>query len=202
MGKMVRYTLYVLTLIFFAQCGHVPAIYYYQIDYPLTGSASPGDPIPVTLGMAQLESDILYQGDRIVYRNSPYEVQYYHYRRWIAPPRIIVEEKIFEQFRSSGVFQNVVRIPAPVKIDYVLRGKIKAFEEWDENDSWYGMVTLAFELENVKTKAIIWKNEFSEKTRALKKEPVEVVKAISESLKKVVEEAIREIEENLKSEIK
>jgi ABC-type uncharacterized transport system auxiliary subunit len=177
-------------------CGSVPPTYYYKIHYDLTQHNSP-TPLPITIGIEPFDSDILYKGDRIVYRNSEYEVQFYHYRRWIAPPNKIAYESTLEQFRSSGIFQNVVKYPSTSEVDYILTGKIKAFEEWDENNTWYGIVSIAFELRDKKNSKTIWQNTFTEKTNVLKKEPKEVVKAISESLKKVVKKAIQEIGQTL-----
>ncbi|MFQ5822651.1 MAG: ABC-type transport auxiliary lipoprotein family protein [bacterium] len=195
---MKKNLLVLLALSFLNHCGSVPPTYYYRIDYELPSTNSRNDIIPITLGIVQFDADILYEGDRIVYRQSPYEVQFYHYRRWIAPPKKIVTEKVLNQFRASGFFQRVVRIPSTFNIDYILKGQINAFEEWDEGNAWYGIVTLVFQLQNTKSNEIVWENEFSEKTKAMKREPVEVVRAISQSLKKVVQKAIEEIEYNLK----
>lgn len=193
MKKYVLVFSYVVALSFLSHCGSVPPTYYYRVDYELPNSNSSHNIIPKTLGVAQLDADILYEGDRIVYRNSPYEVQFYHYRRWIAPPKKIVTEKVLKQFQASGIFQKVVSLPSYSKIDYILKGQINAFEEWDEGNAWYGTVTLGFQLQDAETNEIVWENELSRKTKAMKKEPVEVVKAISQSLNKVVQKAIEEI---------
>ncbi|NIR52506.1 hypothetical protein GWO43_28330 [candidate division KSB1 bacterium] len=181
-------------------CGGVPPTYYYRIglDDHRVEEQNNSTFIPVTLGIAQCTTDILYESDKIVYRDSPYEVQFYHYRRWIAPPKKLVTEKIFEQFRSSGYFRKVVSLPAKVELDYILKGRIEAFEEWDERNSWYGLVSVDFKLQNPKTREIVWEKTFSERTPAQKKEPVEVVKAISQSLYKVIGNALDEIKHNLR----
>lgn len=199
MLKKVFKTLpYLISLTLIIGCGSVPPTYYYRIYYDLPEHNSPA-PVSVTIGIEPFDSDVLYKGDRIVYRNSEYEVQFYHYRRWVAPPNKIVREAVLNQFQSSGIFEKVVNTNSPLKVDYVLRGNIKSFEEWDENNTWYGLVSIAFELHDNETKEIVWQNTLTEKTPVSSKEPVEVVKAISESLKRVVEKAIQEIEENLKA---
>jgi ABC-type uncharacterized transport system auxiliary subunit len=198
MKKNILLFSYLASLVFLSSCGSIPQTYYYRIDYDLQDSNSDNNIIKKTVAVAQFDADILYEGDRIVYRHSPYEVQYYHYRRWIAPPKKIVTEKVLKQLQASGIFQRVVGIPSPFNIDYILKGKISAFEEWDEGNSWYGLVTLDFQLQDTKTNEIVWERELSEKTMATKREPVEVVKAISESLKKVIQKAIEEMESTLK----
>jgi ABC-type uncharacterized transport system auxiliary subunit len=179
-------------------CGSVPPTYYYKIDYELA-RAQNSAVHPVTIGVGQFGADVLYESDKIVYRESPYEIQFYHYRRWIAPPKQIVTEKIYQQFRASGMFARVVRIPATFKIDYILKGRITAFEEWDEGQSWYGAVTIEFQLHSPNSNEVVWEDVISERTAAAKKEPAEVVKAISESLNKVVARSLNEISAHLYS---
>lgn len=190
---------YSVILSFIIGCGGVPPTYYYRIHYDMPEHNSPA-PLPVTIIIQPFDSDALYKGDRIVYRNSEYEVQFYHYRRWVAPPNRIVQESVIEQFRSSGVFERIVTSTVPVNAGYMLKGTIKSFEEWDKGDSWYGLVSIAFELQNKKTKELVWQNTLSEMTPVSKKEPTEVAKAISESLKKIVENAIRKVEGKLRSQ--
>ena len=180
-----------------ANCGSVPQTFYYRVDYQIEDLRNGNHAIPLTLGIRQFDADVLYQGDRIVYRQSPYQVQFYHYRRWVAPPKKIVTEKVLKQFQASGLFANVVRIPSAIKNDYTLNGEIQAFEEWDEGGSWYGLVTIEFKLQNSDFE-IVWQKVFSEKTIVEKKEHVEIVKAISQSLNKVVKDSIEGIKNNLK----
>ncbi|MEZ4764445.1 MAG: hypothetical protein R3C26_15070 [Calditrichia bacterium] len=72
--------------------------------------------------------------------------------------------------------------PTTSATDYLLSGKILAFEEWDEADSWFGSVKIAFELYDAKTNDLVWQKTYSERKSATDKQPVEVVKSISESL--------------------
>ncbi|HEX9653588.1 MAG TPA: ABC-type transport auxiliary lipoprotein family protein [bacterium] len=194
---VIASTLLFLTL---SNCGGVPPTYYYKIDYEVTDAQHSGI-LPVTIGVGQFSADVLYESDKIVYRDSPYEVQFYHYRRWIAQPKKIVAERIFQQFRAAGLFQRVVRIPSTFKIDYILRGRITSFEEWDEGQSWYGVVTIEFQLHTPDSNEVVWENVISEKTAAAKKEPADVVKAISESLNSVVAKSVAGISEHLKAQV-
>ncbi len=186
-----------LVALYFGGCSGVPPTYYYRVDYTSDSTVGNGAMLPVSIVVAQFSTDILYEGDKMVYRNSPYEAQFYHYRRWVAPPRKIVTEKVLRQYQASRAFDLVVRTPTSKKIDYTLTGNILAFEEWDEGDSWFGIVSLEFSLQDVATHEVVWSAEFSEKTRAGKKHPVEVARAISTSLDKVVGKSIGELSDYL-----
>jgi len=179
-------------------CGSIPPTYYYRVDYTPDVSDNKTAYYPLTLGVAQFTTDILYESDKIVYRDSPYEAKFYHYRRWIAPPKKIVTEKVIEQYEVADLFEKVVRLPSNFKIDYILKGNIDAFEEWDDEDKWFGIVSIDFVLQDASTKEIVWENMITQKTEVVKNQPVEVVKAISMSLNVVVQQSITEIKENLK----
>ncbi len=185
-----------LAALFFG-CGGVPLTYYYRIH-----SESPAHnnhaPLPAVIGVAPCSADLLYEEDKIVYRNSPYEVQFYHYRRWVAPPKKLVTESLVRRFTESGAFRKVVRFPTSAHVDFILSSRILAFEEWDEAQSWFGLVTLELALLDPESGERIWQQVFTERTPAQRKQPVEVVKAISTSLDRVLDRAIAEISNYLK----
>lgn len=199
MKKHASVALSLLVSFILTACGSIPPTYYYRVHYPVHSSNNRSPHLLKTLAVAQFSADVLYQGDKIVFRASPYEAQFYHYRRWVAPPKKIVTEKVVRQYRQASLFEKVVRIPSTVPIDYVLKGHIQAFEEWDESSSWYGIVTIEFALHEANSDSIVWEKVITERTPAGKKEPVEVVKAISESLNKVVTRSIADIREALKA---
>lgn len=197
--KILSLALCLIGCLVLAQCGSVPPVHYYRVNYDVLEDQSDNKPLPVTIGVMQFDADELYQGDRIVYRKSPYEVNYYYYRRWAMPPRRMVTDQVVEQFQNSGLFQKVVRIPSAFKIDYLLGGEITSFEELDKGDGWYGLVTISFKLRDAHSNNIIWADELSQTTKVEKKDPIDVVKAISQSLKQVVEAAIEEIQKTLQA---
>lgn len=196
-AKLVTLLLTILTIALLSNCGSVPSTYYYRVDYQMP-SPQRGEALPATLAIDRFDTDIIYEGERIVYRNSPYEVQYYHYRRWVAPPRKLVENAALDQFRNAGLFQRVIAAGAPESRDYVLKGRLKAFEEWDEAETWFGQVTVFFELLDSDNNTVVWQQEISHKKSAGSKEPVAVVASISESLKTVIQEAIETIDNELR----
>ncbi|MCG8607115.1 ABC-type transport auxiliary lipoprotein family protein [bacterium] len=182
-------------------CGGVPPTYFYRVDQNLDKDPSNGtDVLPVSIAVAPFKSDILYESDKIVYRSSLYEVQFYHYRRWIAPPRKLVTEELYKHYRRSGAFKQVVRLPSTQAVDYVLTGQIQSFEEWDEKEAWYGLVALEFQLQDPETKETLWESVISERSLAEKKDPVSVVRAINASLNAVLSKSISELKNHLRKE--
>lgn len=192
----VVYSVVLATL--FLQCGSVPSTYYYRVNTDDAPATPANSPIPVVLAVGAFEADVVYESDRIVFRNSPFEVQYYHYRRWVAPPKKLVSDAVLNRFKSAGAFREVLQQPTTSATDYLLTGKILSFEEWDEADSWFGSVKIAFELYDAKTNDLVWQKTYSERKRAGDKQPVAVVQSISESLDVVIQNVLTDVARQLR----
>ncbi len=186
-----------LTL-FLYQCGSVPITHYYQIEYQPKPIKLLDTPLPLVLMVNDFETDLIYRDDKIAYRDTPYQIKYYNYRRWVAPPYRLVSEAVFSQIQQLGIFEFVTNKPITKKIDLILNGKIRAFEEWDEANQWFGHVKIDLQLLKAQSQEIIWQNSFSQKLPATKNEPIEVVKAISAATQQIVHLAMTEIVNQLK----
>jgi ABC-type uncharacterized transport system auxiliary subunit len=188
-----------ILVLLLAGCGSVPQTYYYIPTYEMPASANHHAPLGVVIGVEKFQAEVVYQDDRLIYRDSPFEVKYYSYRRWIAEPRHLVTEKAMAHLRHSGAFQNVVSYPSIVKLDYVLRGRVLAFEEWDANEAWHGKVALSFELLDPAKDEIVWRATFEKMTPAEKKLPVAVVQAVSTSLSLCLDEMVAALKSHLRT---
>jgi len=173
-------------------CGSIPEVRYYMIEPPSQEKQSPADDVaaPVTVGIAAFDSSPIYEDDRIIYRDNPYEVKFYHYRRWVVAPAELVSEQIYEQFVASGAFSEVVRYGGGESADYVLNGDLLAFEEWDEKDTWYAQVGLRARLSQAGSGRVIWQDTLFKREPAAAKDPVHVVEAMSKALQGVVTEIL------------
>lgn len=173
-------------------CGSIPEVQYYMVDLSSQAEEGGGNQkgLPVTLGISPLTAPPVYQDDRIIYRNNPYEVNFYHYRRWVASPPELVTEELYQHFVASGAFEEVVRYIGSGQVDYVLGGEVLAFEEWDENDTWYAQVGLRVRLTSTSTGDVIWQDTVFRRQAAKDREPVRVVEAMSQALEEVVAELL------------
>ncbi len=180
-------------------CGSVPETYYYMPTYELATATNDHTPLNLVIGVEKFQSEVVYSDDRIIYRESPFEVKYYNYRRWIAEPRHLVTEKAIAHLKNSGLFRDVTAYPSIVKLDYVLRGRLLAFEEWDAEKTWHGKVAIAVELYHVASDEIVWRSSFEKMTPSEKRLPVSVVEAISKSLSACLDEMVASMRSNVKS---
>lgn len=198
--------IYFLTLALcplFLACGGVPQTFYYTLAKapisPVETSGNSHGTLAVVLGVEKFKAEAIYEDDRLIYRESPVEVKYDHYRRWAARPAQLVTDEIIRQIDSKRLFENVISIPASARVDYILRGKLVAFEEWDRGEQWFGKVAFKVELYEASPRRLVWSGDFDCETPAEKRLPVSVVQAISQSLHKCVEELMLTLSQELKS---
>lgn len=112
-------------------CGGVPRTYYYTLRPPVA-PAAPGDPqTPFVLGIEHFHAPVALRDDRIVYYDSPTEMNYYEFSRWSSDPATLLTEQCGRSLRSMGVFLEVRLLPSREPVDYILRGRVLSFEEVD-----------------------------------------------------------------------
>jgi ABC-type uncharacterized transport system auxiliary subunit len=173
-------------------CGSVPARYYFTLSYPLdrdrvTESRPPIH--PVRLRIKPFKVGVPYDRPQIVYRQSPFEYQYYTFRLWAAKPQHMVREIIENHLESCRLVTEVSREYGEHLPDFELGGEIEAIEEYDSGDVWYGHLAMRLELVRFSDQMPLWHYAFDRKARVYKKQPVYVVRALS----RIVEEEMRRI---------
>jgi ABC-type uncharacterized transport system auxiliary subunit len=173
-------------------CAATPNTHYYLIDIPAYTQPA-AMPQPVILGIERVTSDDLYSDDRLVFRESPHEAQFYHYHRWITNPPRIVSEKLVTRLKEAKLFKNVVTMPARIPPDYTLQVHLRAFEEWDESEKWYGQVRFSAALIQSTTQEIVWQEDFTRKTAASERKPLAVIQALSKSVDLALNDLLNEL---------
>jgi ABC-type uncharacterized transport system auxiliary subunit len=200
--EMAGLAVFFLFFIFFSllsACGGVPETYYYTLAFEHDAPRHDGHaPLPFALGVEKFQSEVIYDDDRIIYRDSPFEVKYYFYRRWVAPPRHLVTEKVLSYLSDRGLFEKVTTYPSIVNVKYVLNGHLLAFEEWDERNNWYGKVAFKASLSEPSTQRVIWQGKFEHLQPVAKKIPAAVVEALSLSMKKCLEDLVQALAQEVK----
>ncbi len=179
-------------------CGGAPETFYYTLAFEPSQPLNDGhSPLPFALGVEKFQSEMIYDDDRIIYRDSPFEIKYYYYRRWVAPPRHLVTEKVLNHLSESGLFEKVTAYPSMVNVKYVLGGRLLAFEEWDEQGKWFGKVTFKASLYEPATQRVVWSGTFAHQQPAAKKIPAAVVEAMSLSLKQCLDDLTKALAQKL-----
>jgi ABC-type uncharacterized transport system auxiliary subunit len=181
---------YALLLVLAACAGKVPETRYYQLA---TKAAPSPDKADVALAIEPLVADAAYDDDRIVYRLTPYRLDYYNYQRWSAPPGQLVGNFLQDAFGKSGKFRAVMH-EASDAAPVTLGGRLIALEEVDKSKTqWIGHVALELTLTDNQTNKVVWSQQYDETEPLHMQSPEGLAQAISTAMTRVVQRALPDV---------
>jgi cholesterol transport system auxiliary component len=173
-----------------ACAGKVPETRFYQLAAPQAGSSRAG--AGVTLAIEPLETHPAYDDERIVYRVTPYRLDYYNYHRWSATPGTIVADFLERSFDHSGRFRSITRETKSAPV--TLGGRVIAIEEVDESKTkWIGRVAIELTLTNTATGTVVWTRRYDESEPLAKQSPEGLAEALTIAMNRIADQALVEI---------
>lgn len=189
-SRLVLLGLAVLTTLiataFLSGCGHAPQRKYYTLSYPLeqdTENLNRPTLYPASLRIKKFTIAVPYNRPQLVYRQSPFEFQYYGYRFWAAKPQEMVRDMMKEHLQSLHIFNTVELEYTDKPPEYELSAEVDAIEEYDSGNDWYAHLAMKIELSRFSDKKVLWRHSFDRKRPVYKKNPVYVIRTLSEILK-------------------
>lgn len=176
-----------LLVLALAACGgKLPDTRYYQLAPP-EAKGKGGDGVLV---LENLTTDGAYDDDRIVYRTTPFRLDYYQYQRWSSAPGVMVGNYLEQALEKSGKFRSVVRemtADAPV----VLAGRVIAIEEVDRSKTeWLGRIVIELQLTDARTNETLWTDQFDETEPLKAQTPEGLAQAISVAMARIVDHTL------------
>ncbi len=167
-----------------------PETRFYQLAPP-AGQDGGGD---LTLVLEPLTTDQAYDDERIVYRTTPYRLDYYQYHRWSAAPGTMVSNYLEQALERSGKFRAVIRessADAPV----ILSGRVVAIEEVDKSKTqWFGRIVVELTLTEARTNKTLWTEQFEENEPLEAQSPEGLAHALSVAMGRIAAKAAPKIE--------
>ena len=149
--------LYVLTVFCCLGCASIPLTHYYtfrpDIEFPEKLVSST---YPYTLTIEPFETDFPYQEHKIVFRRSPYEVNFYEYHKWLQPLEQLVTEQVVKLASATQIFQHVHDQAFGTYADYIIHGNIKMFDFWYSPPNPFVRIQLEYQFIAAKEDQIIW----------------------------------------------
>ena len=171
----------------------VPPVQYYRLA--LQEELPRGESTGEVLAVEVMEVDAVYDDPRIVYRESEYELDYYHYHQWSAQPGTAIADFLQAALAQTGRFSAVLRDPSP-ETTLLLGGRLQALEEVDRSkDRWVGHLALELRLREPRTGEILWTRRFDIEEPLVERSPKGLARAASSMLARVVVEAAPRIAE-------
>ena len=138
-SRRLRVAAMALAAAWLVACGSAPRPNYYTLRVPAAPAAH--DPkAAAVLGVERLRAPEVLRNDRIIYYESPTQLNFYENHRWSSDPPSMVRDSLAGQFSQAGVFSEVRLLPARDPVDYLLRGRVLNFEEVDYEGGAKGRV--------------------------------------------------------------
>jgi ABC-type uncharacterized transport system auxiliary subunit len=167
----------------------MPETRYYQLATTPPAARS-HDNAGITLALSPLDTDQAYDDERIVYRITPYRLDYYNYHRWSAAPGALVADYLESAFEHSGRFRSVVR-DAGATASVTLGGRVIALEEVDKSKTqWLGRVVVELTLTDVASGDVLWTQQYEETEPLRAQNPEGLAQAISIALKRIADRSL------------
>lgn len=172
-----------------AACGgKLPETRFYQLA-TLTPAPAVADSTGLVLAIQPFEAAQAYDDERIVYRQTPYRLDYYNYHRWSTSPGTLVSDFLERSFESSGRFRGVTREAPSAPV--TLSGRLIALEEVDKTKSqWVGRVVIELTLTETASGDVLWTEQFEELEPLATQNPDGLVQALSRAMNRIAQRAL------------
>ncbi len=146
-------------------------------------------PLSGRLEVARLRAESIAQGRQIAYRSTdrPNEIGLYAYQHWVDPLPLMIQGALGQALREARVADEV-SIPAfRLDRDYVLYGRIVAFEHVVEGATSRGQVEIEFSLVREADESVLLQRTYREEIGAASQGMNDAVHALSLGLSRVIE---------------
>jgi len=173
---------------------------YYQLDYvPTPKEMLNKISYPFTVRVKDFDVAEVYRRNNIVYRQSPYQLHFYNYEMWAVKPEYMVADMLFRHLDAAKIFSEVRRSIDVDEPDFTIHGTVRALEEYDNQDEWYAHLAMNMNLQENRTKKVLWSREWAYRKKVSNLEPIYVVRGLSELLELINNEAIADIDSVMNS---
>jgi cholesterol transport system auxiliary component len=169
-----------VTLVSWGCFSSAPGKTYLQIH--LEEGTAPAPRFEKALFIAPILADDLYDDFRILYRLSPYEVNYYTLSFWAEKPSKMIHQSLTRYFAARNIFARVVLNPAGTEADWILRGTLHKIEEIDAEAAWAAGLAMDLEIAEAKTGIVLAVRRFDRREPLAKKNVAEVPVVLSRIL--------------------
>ncbi len=180
--------------------GEVVQRSYFTLDYPMDRVADGVKSHGATVLVRRFTTDLAYDKNEVVYRQSPYSFGYYTYKLWASKPRKMLQQLVTSHLRRSEVVAEITDQLGDTEPTYELRGEVMAIEEVNSSDEqWLARLSLRLWLTKYGQRRVVWSWEFDETRPVPERSPFFVVKTLSEILASQLEEATRDLDARIET---
>jgi len=174
----------------------------YSLEYPPPAPAvAEDDRLKWSLRVDAFDAQPFIGTDRIVYRESPFQVDTYRYHRWQAPPARLVAWHLEDDLKSAGYLSAVIGSNSLFQATHVLEGTVHAFHEDDAANGWEAVVSVSLTLAQNPNESggrrILMQRRYSARQPCRYRTPLSLAEAMSRALAEISAQALEDIYDHL-----
>jgi len=178
-----------------------PKIDYYTLEYdPPTAKDAPT--LPFILKMEPFSTSLVYDSNRILYREKEFKRSEYAYHKWRAAPGDLIATFLARDFAATSQFKAVILSEAVPAFSHILTGKVDEFYQRSGTDHWEAVLSVNITLSNFMANdthdIVIFQKRYTYHEKCGQKTPESFVEAMSRSVKKLSGEMIQDVYLSLK----
>jgi ABC-type uncharacterized transport system auxiliary subunit len=164
-----------LGLALFMSCGllgtTIPIRHYYNISYNPQPKTPLGSlrPYPCSLEIERFTVQRIFNNQKIAYRYSPEEIQYFEYEQWAVRPEYMITDLVVKHLGASNICNRVSTEFVDMKPDYRLQGSVDALEKYDATDVFYAHLAMSLKMVRVIDGQQVWEYSFDERKQVFQK---------------------------------
>ncbi|MBD3344346.1 MAG: hypothetical protein GF401_04705 [Chitinivibrionales bacterium] len=150
---------------------------------------------PYTIRLKELDIEEAYARPQIVYRQSAFQLRYYHYRVWAVKPTRMLTDLIQKHLLSENLVSHVIRrFDEGKRPEYELSGVIEAIEEYDSDEIWFAHLALRLKFTRLSDGRTIYTRHFDKRKRVFENNPENIIKEMSAIMEYIMNQAIHDID--------
>jgi ABC-type uncharacterized transport system auxiliary subunit len=187
--RLGNWAMMLLGIAALAGCGGIPKTHYYTVSMPAVGPVN--DPkTAFVLDVERFRAPEALRDDRILYYQSPTEMNFYNYHRWVSAPVDMTADLVARRLRDMDVFREVRLFPHSKPGDFVLKGNLLNFEELDYQSGGGVRVGLEMTLVRTSDNKVVWSDRRQEMRGVTGKGVDSVVKTLNDATAQVLNELL------------
>lgn len=202
MKEFYKFIISSIILIFFIGCVSSPMKKYYQINLEdiSTEKSQSFDlkSIDKILLVDKIDMEEIYNDYRLIYRKSPFQLNYYPYKFWIKKPDRIIRDAIVLYLSNKKIFNKVIIEFLDGEPDLIMKIRTNIIEEYDIGGNWFAHLSMKFKISDFKSGKLILAHEFDKKKRL----NIKKVDNVPVCLSKILQEELDKVISNLSKKLK
>ncbi len=160
----------------------------------LDAGAAPPPAFDKALLIDRIVVDELYDDFRIIYRVTPFEINYYAYSFWAEKPSRMMRDALDHYFAERKTFRRVLLDGTRGEPDWTLRTVIHRFEEVDAATAWSARLSMDLEMIEAKTGAVLASRRFDRSEPIGRKDVAAVPPVLSRILVEELEALLADLQ--------